>query len=204
MTDFDPYRVLGLGADADAYAIKSAYRRAVQTAHPDRGGDPDAFIEIVRAFDILSDADARRLFDETGTVDPEAARSLRHDVAVVLADMFDAAVKTAVDTRLPLDGVDFIEMMTKAVRGHAREAEGHARRLEGEVEALATLKRRIRRQGEGSNMFADRLDEQIEAKAQEQLQLRRRVHIFEIAVIELGNYDTEVELISALETEQTT
>ena len=201
VTDFDPYGVLGLGRDAEAGAVKAAYRLKVRTAHPDRGGDPDVFIGIVRAFDVLSDPDARRLYDETGIVDPDAVARLRNEVAVVLADMFDAAVRTAIDTGLPLDGVDFIAMMSTAVANNADDAGQQARRIEGELDALEGLKRRIRRHDDKANMFADRLDEQITAKQVEQSQLLRRVHVFDIAVVELGNYENEVELISALASE---
>lgn len=201
MTDFDPYLVLGLERTVAAGAIKAAYRMRVRTAHPDKGGDPDEFMAIVKAFDVLSDPDARRMFDETGVVDPQAATKLRSDVAVVLADMFDAAVRTAVDTGLPLESVDFIEMMTSAVRANAEDARDHADRIESEMAALGGLRQRIRRHDEGANMFAERLDEQIAAKAEAQAQLRRRVHVFEIAMVELGNYDTEVELLSALQSE---
>lgn len=200
MSDFDPYDLLGIARDAGDGAIKAAYRMRVRTAHPDRGGDPDAFIAIVRAFDLLSDPDARRLYDESGIVDPEAAARLRADVALVLADMFDAAVRTAVETALPLEGVDFIDMMASAVRSNAEDAETQAQRLEREIEALEQLKQRIRRTDERINMFAERLDEQIGAKAEEQARLRRRVHVFEIAVVELGNYQSEVELIAAIAT----
>lgn len=65
MKPFDPYDVLGIARAAGPDAIKSAYRDKVRISHPDRGGDPDAFIEVVRAFGLLSDPDARRLFDDT-------------------------------------------------------------------------------------------------------------------------------------------
>jgi curved DNA-binding protein CbpA len=61
MDSFDPYTLLGVARAANAAAIKAAYRTQVQTAHPDRGGDPQAFILVVKAFDLLSDPEARRL-----------------------------------------------------------------------------------------------------------------------------------------------
>lgn len=200
MDEFDPYKALGIERGAAEGAVKAAYRLRARSAHPDRGGDPEEFMVIVRAFDLLSDPDARRLFDESGVVDPDAAIRLRKDVASVLADMFDAAVRTAIETGLPLDGVDFIGMMDDAVRANAEEADSGARRLEREIADLDALKTRIRRHDEHANMFVDRLDEQIAAKAAERAQLRRRVHVFDIAVVELGNYDSETEMIAALET----
>lgn len=70
----DPYEVLGVPRDADAAAIKSAYRAAAKKHHPDRNrGDEDAerrFKEISEAYDVLTDVDKRELFDLYGNVGP--------------------------------------------------------------------------------------------------------------------------------------
>ena len=79
MTAFDPYATLGVARGADAAAVKAAYRARVQTAHPDRGGDPAAFIALVRAFDLLSDPEARRLYDETGIFDEAGVKAFRRE-----------------------------------------------------------------------------------------------------------------------------
>lgn len=200
MKSLDPYVLLGVSRTADAAAIKSAYRQQVQTAHPDRGGDPASFIQIVRAFDLLSDPQARRLYDETGDVDEDAVAAFRRDVAKILADMFDAAVATAVAARLDLDKVDFVAQMTLAVRTGLAEARIGLGRTERDIEALGKLQRRIHRHGDGDNLFADRLAAQIEAKTGDRASARRRVLLLETAIVELGNYRSEVELISALET----
>lgn len=200
MKPLDPYSLLGVARSASAAAIKSAYRTQVQTAHPDRGGDPAAFIQIVRAFDLLSDPEARRLYDETGDVDEDAVVGFRRDVAKVLADMFDAAVATAVASGLDLARVDFVGQMTLAVRTGLAEARGGLARTERDMVALGALQTRIRRRDEGRNLFGDRLAAQIETRAGEQAAARRRVLLLETAIVELGNYRSEVELISALET----
>ena len=60
MTEFDPYSILGLGRSAKQAAIKTAYRERVRHSHPDRGGNSDDFIAIVKAFGLLSDPETRR------------------------------------------------------------------------------------------------------------------------------------------------
>lgn len=199
MESFDPYALLGVARSANAAAIKSAYRQKVQSAHPDRGGDPAAFIRLVRAFDLLSDPEARRLYDETGAVDDDAVASFRRDVGKILADMFDAAVNTAVATGLDLTRVDFVAQMTNAVETGLAEARLGLRRTERDIAALGKLEKRIARRGEGPNLFAERLAAQLAAKSVEEAQGRRRVLLLETAMVELGNYSSEVELISALE-----
>ncbi|MQW85526.1 J domain-containing protein [Sinorhizobium saheli] len=68
----DPYVLLGIERDADERAIRTAYRRAVKTAHPDRGGDADQFGKLQAAYDLLKDPVRRKVFDDTG-YDPELA-----------------------------------------------------------------------------------------------------------------------------------
>lgn len=201
MTAFDPYDVLGVGKAAQAPDIKQAYRRKVQVAHPDRGGDPAHFVLVVRAFGLLSDPDSRRLFDETGIVDDEALKGYRREVATILADMFDAAVGTAIATGLKLERVDFIAQMTAAVETGLVDARRGLGRVDIEIGALQTLRSRIRRTDADRNIFAERLDAQVAAKAEQHRTIRRRIAMLEMALAELGNYESETELIAALEAE---
>lgn len=199
MQRFDPYLTLGLGRAASADSIKSAYRQRVQTTHPDRGGDPAAFIAVVKAFGLLSDPEARKLYDEAGIVDEDGVKAFRRDVATILADMFDAAVETAVKTELRLERVNFVEQMQAAVATGLADARAGLAGSERDIAGLGALRARITRSDGAENVFVIRLDAQLAARAAEQALLRRRLLILETALVELGNYRSEVELISALE-----
>lgn len=63
----DFYASLGVPKDADAAAIKKAYRKLARTYHPDQNaGDPQAearFKEIGEAYAVLSDAEQRQQYD---------------------------------------------------------------------------------------------------------------------------------------------
>lgn len=198
MQEFDPYLILGLTPAATPHAIKAAYRKRVQVTHPDRGGDRDEFIVTVKAFGVLSDPEAKRLFDETGEVNDEASRNYRNEVIFILADMFDTAVKTAIELALPLDKLDFVDQMTSALKTSSLDAEALAQRLDGEMDALNALRTRIKRNDESPNIFADRIGAQMADKAREHLAARKRVALLDTAMVELGNYESDVELISAL------
>jgi molecular chaperone DnaJ len=65
----DPYELLGVDRDADADAVKKAYRRLARQYHPDVNPDPEAqdrFKEISRAYEILSDPQKRAAYDRGG------------------------------------------------------------------------------------------------------------------------------------------
>ena len=66
----DYYEVLGVGRNASAAELKSAYRRLALKYHPDRNkGDKSAeehFKEITHAYQILSDDGKRAAYDRFG------------------------------------------------------------------------------------------------------------------------------------------
>src|SRR3954451_20210648 len=70
MADRDYYDILGVPRDATPEAIKKAYRALARKHHPDvNPGDKKAeakFKEAQQAYDILSDAEKRALYDRYG------------------------------------------------------------------------------------------------------------------------------------------
>ncbi|KAH9936821.1 uncharacterized protein BXZ73DRAFT_45031 [Epithele typhae] len=59
----DYYKVLGVARDADQKTIKKAYRKAVLTAHPDKGGSEQKMATVNEAYEVLSDPELRQRFD---------------------------------------------------------------------------------------------------------------------------------------------
>lgn len=83
----DLYTTLGIPKTADAAEVKKAYRKLTQQFHPDKNpGDKqaeDRFKEVSTAYEVLSDADKRKNYDEFGDMsltqgfDPERARAYK-------------------------------------------------------------------------------------------------------------------------------
>jgi len=62
----DYYKLLGLQRDASQADIKRAFRRISMKEHPDKGGDPEKYAKISHAYDVLSDSEKRRNYDQFG------------------------------------------------------------------------------------------------------------------------------------------
>lgn len=68
----DPYKVLEVSRSASFPEIKNSYRELARKWHPDRNTDPGAqtkFIEVTKAYELLSDPERRDEFDKFGTTE---------------------------------------------------------------------------------------------------------------------------------------
>ncbi|MEZ4699424.1 MAG: J domain-containing protein [Rhodothermales bacterium] len=67
VADKNYYTVLGVSEDADADAIKKAYRKLARQHHPDKNpgkaGAEERFKEIQEAYDVLGDPEKRKQYD---------------------------------------------------------------------------------------------------------------------------------------------
>lgn len=63
----DYYAILGIAANATLAEIKTTYRKMASQYHPDKNASSEApakFRKVQEAYEILSDVDKRKAFDE--------------------------------------------------------------------------------------------------------------------------------------------
>ena len=62
------YEILGVNKSDSCTDIKKAYLKLARTHHPDKGGDPETFKEILRASEVLTDERKRRIHVSSDTI----------------------------------------------------------------------------------------------------------------------------------------
>lgn len=89
MPTHDLYAVLGVAPDADLGTIKRAYRGLVFAAHPDTGQPPDParFNDVLHAYQVLSDDDRRRSYDQAIQEAAGASRLSRRPIVREAVDI---------------------------------------------------------------------------------------------------------------------
>eukprot|EP00440_Ansanella_granifera_P020074 gb/GFBE01021809.1/.p1 GENE.gb/GFBE01021809.1/~~gb/GFBE01021809.1/.p1 ORF type:complete len:512 (+),score=193.29 gb/GFBE01021809.1/:1-1536(+) len=78
------YKLLEVEKSANDAEIKKAYRKLAVKHHPDKGGDPEKFKEITRAYEVLSDSEKRAKYDKYGE------EGLENDGPGDAGDIFEA------------------------------------------------------------------------------------------------------------------
>lgn len=63
----DYYKTLGVDKNADVKDIKKAYRKRALETHPDQGGKKEEFAEVAEAYEVLSNPEKRKLYDNYGS-----------------------------------------------------------------------------------------------------------------------------------------
>ena len=57
------YRVLELDFSCSDEDVRAAYRRLARVHHPDKGGSPNRFQRLRRAYEVLGDSSSRKAYD---------------------------------------------------------------------------------------------------------------------------------------------
>mmetsp|Transcript_23770 Transcript_23770/g.33260 ORF Transcript_23770/g.33260 Transcript_23770/m.33260 type:complete len:263 (+) Transcript_23770:188-976(+) len=81
------YHVLELSPDADAKAIKKAFRRLSLKHHPDKGGSAEMMAKINKAHSILGSEERRKQYDQLGVdweTDEDEEKKMMEELRVIM------------------------------------------------------------------------------------------------------------------------
>jgi DnaJ-class molecular chaperone len=90
--DFDPYIIFGVDKNASTEDIKKLFKQKSKIAHPDHGGFPEEFDTLKKAYEILTDASKRQMWDDYKIADnldiESEAKMVASQIAVQTLDTY--------------------------------------------------------------------------------------------------------------------
>lgn len=162
--------------------------RRAQRAHPDKeGGSAEKFHAVQLAYDVLSDEERRKRYDETGEAQeaPQAQQAVQ-----VISNMVIQFVDAA-----DLDHDDMVEAMKRTVAGQMERSADEISRLREKIKKRERALRRIRHRGQGVNILAAALNADLKGIERAIKSMERDIALGELVLKMLNDYGYEVELM---------
>ena len=191
MTDL--YSTLGVGRDADAAAIKKAYRKASKRAHPDGGGSAEKFRAVSRALEVLSDPVRRRHYDETGTVDDKPADNELADVMQTMSGLMDQVLGAAEQNGEKWECVPIIDRMLRVSRDLQTRAHQDSQKMKVAADGQRKLVDRFKKKDGGENRMSALLTGRIAFLEAQQAVVARRIETLKKVDAMLAEYRFDAE-----------
>lgn len=167
MSDFDPYKILGVDKAANGSEIKQAYRKRARETHPDVNNGEDAeFLEVQRSFELLSDEMMRAHFDVTGA--PELNPELIKGAAIIILNTnLNDLLEGAVSIERDLEEIDLGRALRNLLNDQKRRISGNVQSLTFEVKQIRKLILRVKRKDGEDNFLVKGLLKRLTGKQAE-------------------------------------
>ncbi|OWV70436.1 molecular chaperone DnaJ [Rhizobium sp. R634] len=183
----DPYEILGVDRDADEAKLKAAYRRLAKVAHPDSGGDTDAFDNLQKAYALLLDPVRRKVYDDTG-YDVEFADAAELQALVMIEKLVTDAV---LDERAP-GSFDPVAVMQDSLSEELRKARFSKSELERHASRIGLHLERLEKQS-GRDVLAHMFRARIEAIGKAVAETEAKIKAAERAADMLAGYVYDID-----------
>lgn len=176
------YEELELTPDCSFDDIKHQYRTLARIHHPDLGGDEEKFKRIKFAYEILSDPESRKQYDETKTTTGPINK--RTEAIQELATIFNRIVANF-DPNTNLINLMNEEVGRTIVRIHADIA-----MCEKYIKTLETVNSKIKVKNQSEdNIIESFVHQQIEWRQKDLDIFKTRLEITNIMMDVLNNYE---------------
>lgn len=159
MSNINPYKILGLGADATDDDVKRAYREKAKAEHPDAGGDRNRFALVKLAKDILSDPKRRQQYDEHGTTDETAP----DNTEALAMGLVTQAINQLIDNDIEKESfaTNVVAEATKGFSKRLRDTETNLGKLKRMIGRFEKAQTKFRRKSSGPNMLSRLMEQRI-------------------------------------------
>jgi len=180
------YATIGVPQDATPEEIKKAYRERSKELHPDaNNGDDKGFAELAKAYEVLSDQERRKKYDETGDDseknDEAQVSSIITTLTIVFLDHEDVKTKS------------LTEFIKKAINEQLKGGNDAIKKAEKEIEKATHAKNRIVRKELGHNLILSVLENKIKDSNSAIIRHKAAIALFHKVLEEIEVYSYLVD-----------
>lgn len=181
------YEILGVAQTATPDDLKKAYREKAKLYHPDKASDdvdPSHFIDIAKAYEILSDPEKRAKYDESGYTDDAVHDDM--EVAIEsLQNIFKAVLKH--DNLLE---IDLIAKTQTLVNNNIKMSEDNIKLLESLPAIYEKLIKKLKCKST-INVLKITLEEEIQGAHEGVFRLQYQIRVCNTILELLKDYEFE-------------
>lgn len=176
------YEILGVSRTASVSQIKRAYRKLAKKLHPDMKGDSDKFREITHAYQVLSDPERRKVYDETGIAEEAKKSGPDQKLTLILAGFIMQAMQ-----QNPL-GCNPIETGRKILQAQINGLNTTIASDKEIAKRFRHVAKNVIRHGEGDNVIAAVLQNHADGAEKHAAQMQEQVETLQKVALLLNDY----------------
>lgn len=186
------YNRLNISRDVSEKDIQKAYRRMSKKYHPDMPeGNAEKFREIHVAYKVLSDPVKRKEYDETGQWNDQpdglSEEYMQHQKTMsLLGSIFKELLK---EHQLNIIKVDVMDELQGELDAKLVDYEGKISLLDEAIKPLNDIVQRITYSGDGPNVLAGIVAQDLEAIQKQKKQLQDIIKTVKDALGLLDDYE---------------
>jgi DnaJ-class molecular chaperone len=150
------YEDLEIDKDATPETIKKAFRKKAKQTHPDNGGKSDEFRAIAKAYNILSDEEKRKRYDNGENPDNINQSNKQERVLNIVFSIFNHIV----DQNIDLVHHNLFDLMRQSIRANQQNFKSEKNRNQNNIERYNNILGRIKKKDK-SALFIQLLDDKI-------------------------------------------
>ena len=185
----DHYDTVGVDKDADENEIRKAYKTKAQKSHPDKGGDVEKFQALQHAYDVLSDHDRRRRYDNGEDVGKRTT-TLEEKAISTMMQLF------AQQLEITNDSLDMVLAAKTGIEVRMNELLGQKSKAQAYVRKMHHLQKRMHYKGSGRDMFQALTEQRAQAAKDSIEKMTEEDKVLNRALVLVNEYECEVELMS--------
>ena len=182
------YETIGVHETAIAEEIKKAYRERSKKLHPDANdGDDKGFAKLAKAYEVLSNPDRRKKYDDTGIdTDHNEVEQVNSIIAGLTLAFLEHAPSVKTESL-----TDFIKKQAKEQLGNAKSA---IAKSEKEIDRAENAKNRVVRKELGHNLILSVFENKISEARTAIIRHNEAVLLFDKVLEEIESYSYLVDV----------